>query len=837
MDEQQLLKTLNTIKAPAPADERRRQAMNAAMEAFDKNFDIDTQDIADAQRLTDMKPKNNVRRFFMNKPRYLTGPVGAVALCALVAVLGAPFFTHQMELIGGKEEKLAATTNVKDTSGVRVEGIQMQSSNAPVDGMAAAADAQLTAKTQQQNDEAAKAATKTATKTDSTAMKTDSTAMPVILGNSQQDKLDAGLVQNGTVAPAPQAIQQPKGDSLQEWRSKAEARRLTTNEQAPPPEERQQLMQSSDAAAAPKAMLAPAPAEKGIWTPMSGGRIAGEGTVENSAELKKSKDRRDNLAPMADKEVAAGAAGRIMAVAPTDMPVPVPEPVPVQSIPAPAIPAPGVMPAPYAPPVDYGRANIMAQSGDSFPDYQDNAAQSTAQDPVSTFSIDVDTSSYSFIRKLINEGTLPPKGAVRLEEMINYFPYSYALPAKGEDPFKPTVAVYQAPWNAEHKLVHIGIKGYDLETRPPSNLVFLIDTSGSMNSPDKLPLLVSSFKLMLDSLKPDDSVAIVTYAGNAGVALPPTKVADKAKIADVLDRLYSGGSTAGADGIRTAYDLAKQSFVKEGNNRVILATDGDFNVGLSGTDELKTFIEKKRNEGISLSVLGFGQGNYHDSTMQVLAQNGNGNAAYIDNLNEARKVLVEEAGSTLFTIAKDVKIQVEFNPALVQEYRLIGYETRHLNREDFNNDKIDAGEVGAGHAVTAIYEITPVGAKPVSDPLRYSAKEKALPVDTDKKDGGNEYAFLKIRFKQPDGDTSKLMTRPITPSDDKKFADLPDDLRFAAAVAGFGQVLRGSAYTNGLTYDQIIDMANNARGKDEFGYRSEFVNLVRLAKSESATGQ
>jgi len=783
MDEQQLMKMLNAAKAPAPADERRQQAMNAALEAFDKNFDIDPQDIAHAKRLTDMKPKNNVRRFFMNKPRYMSGPVGAVALCALVAVLGAPFFTHQMELIGGKGD----SANISMVKSITSSGVKAD--------MNAASDAEYLEKIKKENAIRAKQ-----------AQASGSSNMPIILGAGPQNAPQQNTVQQDALAlPAAPAV--PQGDPLQEWRAKPKARRFLLEEAAPPAE-------------ALKKSAAPAPMEKGLD--------------------EKAKDFRDGMAASADKAVAAGSAGavagRIIPVAPTDMPVPVPEPVPVQSI-----PAPGVMPMPYAPPVNYGRANIVAQSNDAFPDYQDNAVQATAQDPVSTFSIDVDTSSYSFIRKLINEGTLPPKGAVRLEEMINYFPYSYALPAKGEDPFKPTVAVYQAPWNAEHKLVHIGIKGYDLETRPQSNLVFLIDTSGSMNSPDKLPLLVSSFKLMLDSLKPDDSVAIVTYAGNAGVALPPTKVADKAKIADVLDRLYSGGSTAGADGIRTAYDLAKQSFVKEGNNRVILATDGDFNVGLSGTDELKTFIEKKRNEGISLSVLGFGQGNYHDSTMQVLAQNGNGNAAYIDNLNEARKVLVEEAGSTLFTIAKDVKIQVEFNPALVQEYRLIGYETRHLNREDFNNDKVDAGEVGAGHAVTAIYEITPVGAKPVSDPLRYSAKEKALMLDSDKTTRadahGDEYAFLKIRYKQPDGDTSKLMTRAITPEDDRKFADLPDDLRFAAAVAGFGQVLRGNANTQDLNYDQIIEMANNARGKDEFGYRSEFVNLVRLAKSESATNK
>ncbi|MDF3023043.1 MAG: hypothetical protein K0R10_404, partial [Alphaproteobacteria bacterium] len=341
--------------------------------------------------------------------------------------------------------------------------------------------------------------------------------------------------------------------------------------------------------------------------------------------------------------------------------------------------------------------------------------------------------------------------------------------------------------------------------------------------------------LMLDNLNPDDTIGIVTYAGSSGVALEPTKVSNRTKIMEALNNLSSGGSTAGAAGIEAAYDLARDGFVKEGNNRVILATDGDFNVGISNPDELKNFIAKKRSEGVFLSVLGFGRGNYQDATMQALAQNGNGNASYIDNLSEARKVLVQEAGSTLFTIAKDVKIQVEFNPNIVQEYRLIGYETRHLNREDFNNDKIDAGEIGAGHTVTAIYEITPVGATPVVDGLRYGQKEMALAKDdrADKSEFGNEIAFLKMRYKRPDSDTSTLMTRPITSSDEKDFAELSDDLRFAASVAGFGQLLRDSQYTNSLTWDQVIEMATNAKGKDEFGYRAEFINLLRLAKSES----
>ena len=501
-------------------------------------------------------------------------------------------------------------------------------------------------------------------------------------------------------------------------------------------------------------------------------------------------------------------------------------------------PQPYASPAPNVAPSDAYTAPYYKETGrDAFPAFQENTVKSAAADPVSTFSIDVDTSSYSFIRRMVNEGHLPQSDAVRLEELINYFPYNYPLPEKADEPFRPTIAVYDCPWKEGNKLLHIGIKGYDLEARPKSNLVFLIDTSGSMSAPDKLQLLVTSLKLMLDSLNPDDTVGIVTYAGTADVALESVRAAEKGRIIAVLDSLRSGGSTAGGDGIQKAYDLAARYMLEEGNNRVILATDGDFNVGISSTDQLKDFIERKRDKGIFLSVLGFGQGNYHDNTMQALAQAGNGNAAYIDNLNEARKALVEEAASTLFAIAKDVKIQVEFNPSRVQEYRLIGYETRHLNREDFSNDKIDAGEIGAGHAVTAIYEITPAGAKPLLESLRYGTKEKA-PVhgpQLEKSTFTNEYAILKIRYKRPDSDKSQLMTQPVTAADEKTFDELPDDIRFAAAVAGFGQLLRHSKYTDKLSWNDVVRMADNARGKDEFGYRMEFVNLVKLAKSEAAT--
>jgi Ca-activated chloride channel family protein len=489
-------------------------------------------------------------------------------------------------------------------------------------------------------------------------------------------------------------------------------------------------------------------------------------------------------------------------------------------------PAPGIMPIP---PYDM----IMPspeQGRDQFKSFEQNPVKQVSQEPVSTFSIDVDTASYGFVRKMLNGGQVPPADAVRIEELVNYFDYDYALPEKGEAPFKPTVAVYKSPWKQDAKIIHIGIKGYELTgVKPKSNLVFLIDTSGSMNQQDKLPLLRSSFKMMLDTLSPDDTVAIVTYAGSAGTALEPTKVSEKAKIIAALDTLHAGGGTAGEAGIRQAYALAEQVKADGGNNRIILATDGDFNVGINDPEQLKNFVAEKRAGGVFLSVLGFGAGNYNDHIMQSLAQNGNGNAAYIDSLNEARKVLVEESSSTLFTIAKDVKIQVEFNPAAVAEYRLVGYETRHLNREDFNNDKIDAGDIGAGHTVTAIYEITPVGAVPSIDPLRYGAVATAKPAAP----AGNtdEYAFLKIRYKKPDSDTSILIDRSVTAADEKSFDQLSDDIRFAASVAGFGQLLKGGQHSGGQTMADVVAVANGARGKDEFGYRSEFVNLARLAQS------
>ena len=469
------------------------------------------------------------------------------------------------------------------------------------------------------------------------------------------------------------------------------------------------------------------------------------------------------------------------------------------------------------------------ESRDAFEQYKANLSTSVKEKPVSTFSIDVDTASYSFMRSSINRGQIPPRSSIRLEEMINYFPYDYDAPTSPDEPFKANVTVTPNPWNAETKLMHVGIKGYTppADERPSSNLVFLIDTSGSMNAPNKLPLLINSFKLLLNTLDEDDTVSIVTYAGRAGTVLEPTSASDKHTIKSALDRLRSGGSTAGAAGLELAYNKAMESFNEEGINRVILATDGDFNVGFSSPDEMKSFVEEKRKTGVFLSVLGFGNGNYNDHLMQSLAQNGNGIAAYIDTLAEANKVLANEAGSALITIAKDVKIQVEFNPKTISEYRLIGYETRALKRQDFNNDKVDAGEIGAGHTVTAIYELTPVGSPARSvDPLRY-VEEVIRPKVT----GSDEFAFVKIRHKLPNADTSTLQTFPVGRGEEKSLARAGDDMRFAAAVAAVGQKLRGDTQLEDFSYADAIKLASGAKGKDDNGYRAEFIQLVRLMEN------
>ena len=473
------------------------------------------------------------------------------------------------------------------------------------------------------------------------------------------------------------------------------------------------------------------------------------------------------------------------------------------------------------------------QGRDRFTDFTENPVSVVAEAPVSTFSIDVDTASYSFVRASLERGVLPEKNAVRVEELINYFPYEYRVPEDRDSPFSATASLMPTPWNNGTRLLHIGIKGYELDTESsgPANLVFLIDTSGSMRAPNKLPLLINSFKLLLDSLAPKDTVAIVTYAGSAGVALEPTKAAERGTILATLERLRAGGSTAGAEGIRQAYLLAEQNLAEDGVNRVILATDGDFNVGITDPEALKSFVERKREMGVYLSVLGFGRGNYNDTLMQALAQNGNGHAAYIDNLMEARKVLVEEATSTLFPIAKDVKIQIEFNPDLVQEYRLIGYESRMLGREDFRNDNVDAGEIGSGHTVTAIYELTPTGSEAaLVEDLRYQRDSASTETAF-----SDEHAFLKIRFKAPDGATSEVITQPISRANEiGETGTVAQEARFSVAVAGFGQLLRGGRYTGDYDYDDVIALATSAKGSDQFGYRAEFVNLVRLAKSAAA---
>lgn len=480
---------------------------------------------------------------------------------------------------------------------------------------------------------------------------------------------------------------------------------------------------------------------------------------------------------------------------------------------------------------------------DKFEKAEINPFKQVSEAPVSTFSVDVDTASYSFVRRQLNSGVMPNPDAVRIEEMINYFDYNYPLPESREQPFKPTVTMMDSPWAKGKKLMHIGIKGFDLQgERPKSNLVFLLDVSGSMNAPDKLPLLVNSLKMLVDNLNEDDKVSIVVYAGAAGAVLEPTAASDKTKIYNALNSLQAGGSTAGAAGINLAYQLAEENFDEEAVNRVILATDGDFNVGITDREKLQDFVEEKRKTGIFLSVFGFGQGNYNDHLMQTLAQNGNGIAAYIDTLSEARKILVEEATSSLFPIAKDVKIQIEFNPDAVAEYRLVGYETRALKREDFNNDKVDAGDIGAGHTVTAIYEIVPVGSEATSvDPLRYGDKEETPAKTEEASDFDGEYAFLKVRYKLPKEDTSKLLTTPVTTANDAgsikdmiENADnnsLMNDIAFSTSVAGFAQMLKDDKHLQDLSYDDIIETANKTKGEDPFGYRTEFIQLVRLAKS------
>jgi Ca-activated chloride channel family protein len=466
---------------------------------------------------------------------------------------------------------------------------------------------------------------------------------------------------------------------------------------------------------------------------------------------------------------------------------------------------------------------------ESYASIKENQFRNATKNPLSTFSIDVDAASYTNIRRFINNGGLPPADAVRIEEMVNYFDYDYPQP-KGKDPINIVTEIADAPWNTMHKLVKIGLQGRKISTEklPASNLVFLIDVSGSMAQANKLPLLVSSFKLLAEQLRSSDKVAIVVYAGNAGLVLPSTPGDQKIKIKDALDKLSAGGSTAGGQGIELAYKVASENFIKGGNNRVILATDGDFNVGASSDDDMEKLIEKKRKSGIFLTTLGYGMGNYKDSKMEVLANKGNGNYAYIDNITEARKVLVNEFGGTLFTIAKDVKLQIEFNPSKVQSYRLIGYENRMLKAKDFNDDQKDAGELGSGHTVTALYEVVPVGVKSIFsgsvDNLKYQKNDKPVLSGNNK-----ELLTVKLRYKQPDGNVSKLIEQPVI--DNRiPFDKTTNNFRFSAAVAEFGMLLRQSDFRQNSNFDQVIRNAQKAMGNDNEGYRSEFIKLAKSAK-------
>lgn len=467
------------------------------------------------------------------------------------------------------------------------------------------------------------------------------------------------------------------------------------------------------------------------------------------------------------------------------------------------------------------------RNAETYKEIKENSFVAVAQQPVTTFSADIDRAAYANVRRIIGYGQIPPKDAVRIEEMVNYFDYDYPAPEEGSvSPLRVSPELAPAPWNPNHLLLRIGLqaKKIDLAQAPPSNIVFLIDVSGSMDEENKLPLLQSSFKLLLGQLRPDDKVAIVTYANGTKVALPSTRVKDKEKIIKVLDNLYASGGTSGGRGIQLAYEQAQKSFIKNGNNRIILATDGDFNIGINNTTDLEKFIEKQRESGIYMSVLGFGIGNYRDDMAETIADKGNGNYAYIDNITEAKKVLVNELSGTLFAVAKDVKLQLEFNPKYVKEYKLIGYENRMLANEDFTNDKKDAGEIGAGHTVTALYELVPSDGK-VAQSLRYQSQE------LNEKGKGNELGFLKIRYKDPKVKDAKSVeiTEPLV-FNKKALKETSTDYRFAASVAEFGILLRDNSNKANATYDQVIELAEGAIGKDPEGYRKEFVRLVKSVK-------
>ena len=485
---------------------------------------------------------------------------------------------------------------------------------------------------------------------------------------------------------------------------------------------------------------------------------------------------------------------------------------------------------------------LVAENNDRFPDKEANGLMLVAEHPVSTFSADVDTASYAFVRRQLSEGRMPPPQAVRIEEMVNYFPYKYAGPSSRATPFGVTTEVMPSPWNPGKQLVHIAVRGYDimLAERPPANVVLLIDVSGSMFPPDRLPLLKQGFRLFAAKLRDQDRVSIVSYASGTKVVLEPTSGKDRDKIIDAIEALGAGGGTAGGAGLERAYAMAERHFNPKAVNRVILATDGDFNLGISDPKQLEQFIAGKRKTGVYLSVFGVGEGNLNDALIQRLTQTGNGNAAYIDSVLEAQKAMSEELGSTMFPIANDVKFQVEFNPAQVAAYRLVGYETRMLKREDFKDDKVDAGDMGAGHSVTAIYEITPAGAGgKLLDPLRYPGARASAARPAAR--AGDELCFVKLRYKLPGETVSRLIEQPVRASSARKSIDaVPDEQRFAVAVAAFGQRLRGEKEVADFSYADIATLANSARGTDREGYRAEFVKLVRLTgalNQEAASGQ
>ncbi|WP_339719899.1 VWA domain-containing protein [uncultured Paraglaciecola sp.] len=490
----------------------------------------------------------------------------------------------------------------------------------------------------------------------------------------------------------------------------------------------------------------------------------------------------------------------------------------------------------YRPQQQFRMTEPNKQNTENYQHYNENGVQSVFQHPVSTFSIDVDTGSYTNVRRMITQGVLPPADAIRVEEFINYFDYDYPKPnsANPDLPFSINTAITTSPWAQDRHIMRIGLKGFspDIKKITGRNLVFLLDVSGSMNQTNKLPLLTRSLEMLTAQLDPQDSVSIVVYAGASGVVLQPTSGNEKAKINQALSLLKAGGATNGQAGIELAYNMAEQAFIKEGVNRVILATDGDFNLGLTSHERLIELIKQKRQKGIALTTLGFGQGNYNDHLMEQLADAGNGNYAYIDTIHEARKVLVDEMNATLLTIAKDVKIQVEFNPDVVAEYRLIGYENRALNREDFNNDKVDAGEIGAGHTVTAMYELTlNQSNNHYLDPLRYQqSKSDSIP-KLQNNPFSDELALVKLRYKAVDREESQLITKTVLTNQISDFKKQSDDFRFASSVVGFAHLLKQSHYWQDLSYQQIIDMALEAKGKDEFGYRAEFIQLVRSSAS------